>query len=466
MSLSSNEPSNKPVPANKPVPEKPSTRLDDCTFPMRAPPAERKTLQEEPATNCSSKLTIAQRASFHQKIAMIGYGVYGQAIHSRLPDHDIVPWERASTNRESSDLAITNLSKAIDGRGLLILAVPANAFPNVLDKIRPHPDSVVVSLAKGLIVPNWNPLESERSLRDGPPEGSNACTPLEYIEKHPNWKRVASNLVFVAGPGFAKDVKQGGYVGLTLSAVSQGSERPTEALGKAFWVFSGMNGDRNIEIYNNSTALEVASSMKNIAAFAAGIILGIMKNNGGLEEDGAGGYRIVKRVSISHGPQRIELDDQTLHRLTHFASRETINVVKSEGGGKGSQLTMAGGFDMNLTVNSLASRNVQAGMRLACGENIYEIMTKLDKNGHSLTAEGVIATHAMACRIKNNASEASAPLVFALRNILMNRSTPEEIMANYFTQTKIWTESDAQSILNGLSKPHALRTHASLGSMN
>ena len=171
-------------------------------------------------------------------------------------------------------------------------------------------------------------------------------------------------------------------------------------------------------------------------------------------------------MTISHGPQRIELDDQTLHRLTHFASRETINVVKSEGGGKGSQLTMAGGSDMNLTVNSLASRNVQAGMRLACGENIYEIMTKLDKNGHSLTAEGVIATHAMACRIKNNASEASAPLVFALRNILMNRSTPEEIMANYFTQTKIWTESDAQSILNGLSKPHALRTHASLGSMN
>jgi len=264
---------------------------------------------------------------------MIGYGVYGQAIHSRLPGHDIVPWERSSTSRGSSDLATTDLSKAIDGRGLLILAVPANAFPNVLNKIRPHPDSVVVSLAKGLIVPNWNPLESERSLRDGPPEGSNACTPLEYIEKHQNWKHVARNLVFVAGPGFAKDVKQGGYVGLTLSAASQGSEKPTEALAKAFWVFSGMTGDRNIEIYNNSTALEVASSMKNIAAFAAGIILGIMKNKGGLEEDGAGGYRIVKRVTISHGPQRIELDDQTLHRLTHFASRETINVVKSEGGG-------------------------------------------------------------------------------------------------------------------------------------
>lgn len=122
---------------------------------------------------------------------------------------------------------------------------------------------------------------------------------------------------------------------------------------------------------------------------------------------------------------------------------------------------------MNLTVNSLASRNVQAGMRLACGENIYDIMTKLDKNGHSLTAEGVIATHAMARRIQNNHdSEASAPLVFAIRNILMNRSTPEDIMANYFSQTKIWTESDALSILDGLSKPLALRTHASLGSLN
>ncbi|MCX6114905.1 MAG: NAD(P)-binding domain-containing protein, partial [Proteobacteria bacterium] len=168
MSLPSNDPSNDPVQG------KPSIRLDQSIFSMRPTSADRKTLLEAPATNHSGELTIAQRAAFQQKIAMIGYGVYGQAIHSRLPDHDIVPWERASTSRESSDLATTDLSKAINGRGLLILAVPANAFPNVLNKIRPHPDSVVVSLAKGLIVPNWNPLESERSLRDGPPEGSNA----------------------------------------------------------------------------------------------------------------------------------------------------------------------------------------------------------------------------------------------------------------------------------------------------
>jgi glycerol-3-phosphate dehydrogenase len=137
-----------------------------------------------------------------------------------------------------------------------------------------------------------------------------------------------------------------------------------------------------------------------------------------------------------------------------------VNVVKSEGGGKGSQLMMAGNHDLNLTVNSLTSRNVQAGMRLACGENIYEILTKRDEEGHLLTAEGVFAAHAMACRIQKNTTEAYAPLVFAVRDILMGRSTPENVMAHYFSETKRWTDADAQKVLNGESKPLGLVIHA------
>jgi hypothetical protein len=94
------------------------------------------------------------------------------------------------------------------------------------------------------------------------------------------------------------------------------------------------------------------------------------------------------------------------------------------------------------------------------GENIYDILTKPDENGHLLTAEGVFAAHAMARRIQNNPSnEASAPLVFAVRNILMNRSTPEVIMAHYFSQTKQWTESEALQLLNGKTTPLGFRMH-------
>jgi glycerol-3-phosphate dehydrogenase len=224
-----------------------------------------------------------------------------------------------------------------------------------------------------------------------------------------------------------------------------------------------MSGDKNLEIYPNPTALELAASMKNVAAFAGGIVLGILKKNGALDIDSDGRFRITKRVEISHGEHRASLDTHSLHRLVQFASREIVNVVKSEGGGKGGQLMMAGNHDLNLTVNSLTSRNVQAGMRLACGENIYEILTNRDAQGHTLTAEGVFAAHAMARRIQNNtASEAYAPLVFAVRNILMNRSTPEKIMAHYFSQTKQWTLSDAQKVLNGQSKPLGLRIHDEL----
>ena len=94
------------------------------------------------------------------------------------------------------------------------------------------------------------------------------------------------------------------------------------------------------------------------------------------------------------------------------------------------------------------------------GENIYEVLTKRDEQGHRLTAEGVFAVHALARRIQNNTkSEAFAPLVFSLRNILMERGTPEAVMAEYFGLTKQWTETDARRILNGQSKPLGLRIH-------
>ena len=416
-------------------------------------------------TNFEGQLPPTERSQFHSKIAMIGYGVYGEALHHRLADSfDILPWARKSATHPNNDMVTSDLSKALDGRGIIMLAVPSNAFPNVLSQIRPHKESVVISFAKGLIVPDWDPLSSERSLREGPPEGARALTPLEYIRQHPNWSEVKDNLVFVGGPGFAKDVKEGAYLGLTLGGPKNRNPHTTDAVAKAFYVFSGMNGDKNLEIYNDPTALELAASMKNVAAFAGGIVLGILRKNGALQVDSDGRFRITKRVEISHGEHRASLDTHTLHRLVHFASREIVNVVKSEGGGKGGQLMMAGNHDLNLTVNSLTSRNVQAGMRLAMGENIYDILTKPDAQGHLLTAEGVFAAHAMARRIQNNTlSEAYAPLVFAVRNILMNRSTPENLMAHYFSQTKQWTESDAQRLLNGQAKPLGLRVHLDAG---
>jgi glycerol-3-phosphate dehydrogenase len=200
---------------------------------------------------------------------MIGYGVYGEAIHRRLHnDFDLLPWARQSSDHPSSDMVTTDISKAVQGRGIIMLAVPSTAFPNVLSQIRPHKESVVISFAKGLIVPGWDPLASEQSLREGPPQSARALTPLEYIREHPNWNQVKNNLVFVGGPGFAKDVKEGAYLGLTLGGLRGPEPTCTDALAKSFYIFSGMSGDKNVEIYSNPTPLEISASMKNVAAFA------------------------------------------------------------------------------------------------------------------------------------------------------------------------------------------------------
>ena len=69
---------------------------------------------------------------------MVGYGVYGRAIHARLSGaFDVLPWEISVADRGADDRVTNDIAQAIDGRGLLILAVPSNAFPNVLHKIRP-----------------------------------------------------------------------------------------------------------------------------------------------------------------------------------------------------------------------------------------------------------------------------------------------------------------------------------------
>jgi glycerol-3-phosphate dehydrogenase len=409
------------------------------------------------------EITSEERQAFYQKIAMIGYGAYGSALHSRLKEFDILPWARKLAERGDDARITDDLNTALDGRGILMLAVPSNAFPTVLDSIRPHKESVVMSLAKGLIVPGWNPLASERALREGPQEGARALTPTELIAEHKNWKHVADNVVFVGGPGFAKDVRDGGYLGLTLAG-RRSRAGATDAVAKSFFILSGMSGDKNIEIFDNPVALEIAASMKNVAAFAAGVMLGVLRNHGALESAKDGSYRITKRVEVKHGGHSVVLDAQSLHRLVHAAAKEIVNIVKSEGGNgpKTTSLMMAGSHDLNLTVHSLTSRNVQAGMRLACGENIFDILTTRDSNGHLLTAEGVSASHAMARRIQNNAdSEAHAPLVFSMRNILLGRGQPEAIIAQYFGQLNKWSEADALAILNGKSKPLGLRVHSS-----
>lgn len=47
---------------------------------------------------------------------MVGYGVYGKAIHSRLVDtFDVLPWKRKSDDLKNSDLGTNDLLTALDG---------------------------------------------------------------------------------------------------------------------------------------------------------------------------------------------------------------------------------------------------------------------------------------------------------------------------------------------------------------
>jgi len=167
-----------------------------------------------------------------------------------------------------------------------------------------------------------------------------------------------SNLAFISGPSFAKEVKQNKPTALVIASKNLELAREFSEFFPEF-----------IKIYidNDVEGVEVAGAYKNVIAIAAGICEGM---NLGAN---------AKAALISRG----------LVEMARFGERF--------GAKKETFLGVAGSGDLFLTANSTMSRNYRVGLNLAKGKLLEDILNELGE-----VAEGVYTSKAIYLIAKNH----------------------------------------------------------------
>jgi glycerol-3-phosphate dehydrogenase (NAD(P)+) len=308
------------------------------------------------------------------KVLMLGGGSYGTAISHRLAgdDVDVLMWDRNGESVHSINTQHTNprylknflLSESLRAtqslkvgmldRGIIVVALPSQALPQVLPHLRPHPDSLIISLTKGFIIEGWDPQKDPHQLLTGPPEGARVLTPMEYYKTLEGWSDV-KNVVAVAGPGFAKNILSGCRFGLTAASHSE------EAARRASYLLTGDN--LRVQTSLDPVGVEIAAAMKNVIAIAIGVVQGLKNQDG----------------SPRYGIEEIEF-------VKAKGMEEMMRLSKHFGGRYRTLHTFAGWADLNLTTASTDSRNNRLGRELAAGGKLLDIVAQLGQ-----TAEGIYA---------------------------------------------------------------------------
>jgi glycerol-3-phosphate dehydrogenase (NAD(P)+) len=286
------------------------------------------------------------------KFAILGDGAWGTAMGILLashPDHQVTLWSAREENalilqsrRENitylPGVAIpksieltTNISQALTGVDMLIVAIPTVYLRQTLQKIAPAilDDRPVVSLAKGMEIGTFmRPTEIIR----------------QTLEVH--------QLAVLSGPSHAEEVTRG--LPTTVVAASGDAEL-------ARWIQERFSTGR-FRVYTNSdmVGVEVAGALKNIIGIAAGISDGLGFGDNGKAALLTRGVVEMARFGVALG-----------------AKRETF-------------FGLAGIGDIITTCISSHGRNRHVGERLAKGEKLTQILATM-----KMVAEGIYTTRSV-----------------------------------------------------------------------
>jgi glycerol-3-phosphate dehydrogenase (NAD(P)+) len=273
-----------------------------------------------------------------EKIGVIGAGAWGTALSMLLADkgHDVTLWmfekdlaEETVKTRENRvylpgftlpvPLKVTSSIEAAAGNKDLVLSVvPSHTVRRVAQQFAPFlsKDAIIVSASKGIEIETLMPLSDV--FRD--------ILPKEFHHR----------LCFLSGPSFAKEVAR-----KMPTAVALASYDP--ALGrKAQEIFS----NPYFRVYTNPDVMgvELAGSLKNVVAIAAGVLEGM-------------GYGYNTAAAL----------------LTRGLA-EMARLGVAMGGNLQTFSGLAGMGDLVLTCMGGLSRNRTLGVRLGEGEKLDDIM--------------------------------------------------------------------------------------------
>jgi len=295
------------------------------------------------------------------EIAVIGAGSWGTALAKVLADkgHAVTLWARAAEHAATiqeqrvnakylpgaalppSLTATADLDAAVRDRRFVVSVVPSHTVREVLGRAGKamRPDAIVVSASKG--IENESLATMDEVLKDVLPG------------------KIGSQLAFLSGPSFAKEVG----AGLPTAVVMASRDRRVAEEAAALF-----QGDR-FRVYTSDDVpgVELGGALKNVMAIAAGVA------------DGLG---------LGHN-SRAALITRGLAEISRLAVRKAANPLTLAG--------LAGLGDLVLTCTGDLSRNRQVGIGLGRGQTLREVLA-----GMSQVAEGVKTTksaHDLAARL-------------------------------------------------------------------
>lgn len=289
------------------------------------------------------------------KTAVIGAGSWGTALAIVLADagHEVKLWARETdivnsvnqnrknpTYLKSASLpepitAYASAKECCRGCKLVIMAAPSHAMREVGAKIAAdlEPDTVVVSVAKGIELEGFNTMTKvlEDALADYiPPE----------------------QIGVLSGPTHAEEIALRKPAAIVASSIDRSTAEFIQA--------NVMTSMLRVYINPDVIGVEIGGSVKNIMAIATGIIDGAE-----LGDNAAAGLITrslaeIKRFGMALG-----------------AREETFNGL-------------AGIGDLVVTCTSRHSRNRHVGFEIGKGKKLDEIIEKMD-----MVAEGVKTTRSV-----------------------------------------------------------------------
>jgi glycerol-3-phosphate dehydrogenase (NAD(P)+) len=326
-----------------------------------------------------------------EKIGVIGAGAWGTALAMLLADrgHDVTLWmyeqdlatETARTGENRvylpgfmlpPSLKITSsLETAVANKPVILSVVPSHTVRSVATQFAPLlvKDAIIISASKG--------IEIETVM------------PLSEVFKDVLPKAFHKHLCFLSGPSFAKEVAQKMPTAITLASYDPSVGKRAQSI---------LSNDY-FRVYTNPDVMgvELAGSLKNVVAIAAGVLEGM-------------GYGY-----------------NTMAALLTRGLAEMARLGVAMGGNLATFSGLAGMGDLVLTCTGGLSRNRTLGVRLGKGETLAAVMS-----GMKTVAEGVKTTRAAHDLAKKHNIE--MPIVDEVYQLLYENKDPKRAIRDLMTR--------------------------------
>ncbi len=278
------------------------------------------------------------------KVGVLGAGAFGLALSHILVKNNVTVemWthsedeakalDKTRTSKKLNGYKIpkeikftTNLEETVDGKDLIVMAIPAFAFEDVTKQLTKYikKKQPVLIATKGI--------------------QQNTCLFLNDVFS----KYLKNSVAVISGPTFAVDMIKDAPIGFSMATKSHKTEM---IIRKCF-----ENSTTKFRRTRDITGIEICGSIKNVMAIASGMLEGM------------------------------GVTDSTRALFLTESMNDIKELIDALGGKKKSILSFAGFGDILMTCTSKNSRNFSFGYLIGSGASKEEI----DKYLENTTVEGM-----------------------------------------------------------------------------